>query len=70
MCAVRRPHLDEAGAGLGHHIGHAESAADLDQLTPGDHDGPVAGERREHEEDGRGAVVDDQRGLGACGPGE
>ena len=31
MGSVGGSHLDQGGAGLGQHIGHAEAAADLDQ---------------------------------------
>ena len=36
--AVGRPDLDEPRARLGDHVGHAEAAADLDELPARDHD--------------------------------
>src|SRR6266852_1005110 len=35
---VRRPHLAQHGAGLGHHVRYAEATADLDQLARGTRD--------------------------------
>ena len=45
--AVRRADVDEAGAGLLHHLGHAEPAADLDALAAADRHVPAGGERGE-----------------------
>ena len=47
--AVGRSHLDEAGAALGHDVGDAEAAADLDQLAAGDDDLAVGGQGGEHQ---------------------
>ena len=60
-----RPHLSVA-PGLGDDVGDAEAAADLDELAARDDDLVAgAGERRGGEQDGGGAVVDRERGLGA-----
>ena len=64
--AVRRADLDEPGAGLRDDVGHAEAAADLDELAARDDDLPAgARERRGGEQHRGGAVVDRERGLGA-----
>ena len=62
---VCRADLDQAGAALAHHVGDAETAADLDCLTARDDDAATGGDGGEDEEDGGGAVVDDERRLGA-----
>ena len=63
--AVRRADLAQRGARLRQDVGHAEAAADLDQLAARDDDFAAGGERRQHEQRRRGVVVDDERGLGA-----
>ena len=68
--AVRGAHLDEAGPGRGQDLGDPEAAADLHQLAPGHDDVPAAGQRGQGQQDGGGAVVDDEGGLGAAGPGQ
>ena len=68
--AVRRADVDELGAGLLHHLGDAEAAADLDALAAADGHVPAGGERGEHQEHGRRVVVDDEGVLGAAQPGE
>ena len=68
--AVGGPDLDQAGAGLGHHVGHPEPAADLDQLAPGHDDLPAPGQGGQHQQHGGGVVVDHQGRLGAAGPGQ
>ena len=68
--AVRRPDLDEAGAGAGEHVGDAEAVADLDQLAARDEHLAPLGERGEREQHRGGVVVDDERGLGAGQPAE
>ena len=65
---VRRADLDHPGAGLGHDVGDAERAADLDELPAGDDRLAAARERRDAEHDGGGVVVDRHRGLGAGEP--
>ena len=63
-CLVGRADFDQAGTALTDHIRHTEAAADLHELTSRhDHLAAVA-ERREHEQDGRRAVVDRERGFG------
>ena len=47
------------GAGAHHDVGHAESAANLDQLAARHHGLTTLGERVEYEKDGGGIVVDD-----------
>ena len=68
--AVRRPHLDEAGARAREHVRDAEAVADLDQLAAGHEHLAAFGERREREQHGGRVVVDDERGLGARQPAE
>ncbi len=63
--AVRRPDLDEAGARALQHVGDAEAVADLDQLAARDEHLTALGERGERQQQRAGAVVDDERGLGA-----
>ncbi len=62
---VGRAHLPEDRARLGHHVRHAEATANLDELTAGNHDLAAVRERGEHQQRGRGVVVDDQRAFGA-----
>ena len=69
-CAVGRADLDEVGAGPGHHVGDTETAADLDQLAAADGDVPAFGEAAEAEQNGSGAVVDDDGVFGAAGLGD
>ena len=69
--AVGGADLDERRAGLRDHVGHAEAAADLDELAARDHDlAARAGERRGGEQHRGGAVVDGERRLGAGQLGE
>ena len=56
--AVGRADLDQGGAGLAHHVGDAEAAADLDHLPARDDHLAAAGERGEREQQRRGVVVD------------
>ena len=63
---VGRPDLDEPATRLGHDLGHAETAADLDQLTARDDHLATAGQSRQRQQDGSGVVVDDQPGLGTA----
>ena len=63
--AVRRPDLDEAGAGAREHVGDAEAVADLDELAARDDDLASLGERGEGEQHGGRVVVHDERRLGA-----
>ena len=49
----------------GHDVGHAETAADLDQLATRDEDLASTRQRRQHQQGGGGVVVDDHRRLGA-----
>jgi len=65
--AVGGAHLHQARAGGGKDLGDAERAADLDQLAARDHDLAAARVRRHGQQQGRGVVVDDERGLGAGG---
>ena len=65
MRAIGGADLDEPRAGLPHDVGNAERAADLDQLAARDDDLAPAGERAEHQQHGRGVVVDDGGGFGA-----
>ena len=51
--------------GARHDVGHAERAADLDQLAARDDDLAAARQRVEHEQHRGGVVVDDGRVLGA-----
>ena len=48
--AIRGADLDEPGARLAHHLGHAEAAADLDELAPRHRDALTASESREREQ--------------------
>jgi hypothetical protein len=63
--AVGGADLDERAARLAHHVGDAETAADLHQLAAGDDDLFPRGERAQREHRGRRAVVDDERVLRA-----
>ncbi len=67
MGAVRRPDLAERDPRPFHDRRHTEGATDLHQLAPGHDRGPAQSEGVEGEQDRRGVVVDDVRGLG---PGE
>ncbi len=66
--AVRRPHLDQACAGAGEHVGDPEAVADLDQLAARDDHFAALGERREREQHRGRVVVDDERRLGPGQP--
>ena len=57
-------------ARLRHHVGHAEAAADLDQLAARDDDLAPGRQRRQHDQRRRRVVVDDDRRLGAGQPAE
>ena len=63
--AVRRPDLDEAGAGAREHVGDAEAVADLDELSARDDDLASLGERSEGEQHRGRVVVHDESSLGA-----
>ena len=63
--AVRGADLAQDGAGLRHDVGHAEAAADLDQLAARDDHLASARRVRQHQQRRRGVVVHDHRGLGA-----
>ena len=63
--AVCRSDLDELRSRRRHNVGHAERAADLDQLTARDDGFAVAAESAEHKQDGGGIVVDDADVIGA-----
>ena len=65
MRAVGGADLDQLRAGARHDVGHAERAADLDQLAARDDRLAPARERVEHEQHRGGVVVDDGRVLGA-----
>ena len=69
-CAVGRADLDEVGAGPGHHVGDTETAADLDQFAAAYDYVPAFGKTSETEQNGSGAVVDDDGVLGAAGLGD
>jgi hypothetical protein len=60
---VGGPNLDQAGAPLSNHIGHAEASADLHQLASRDDHLAAVAERREHQQDGCRAVVDGKRSF-------
>ncbi|GBD09904.1 hypothetical protein HRbin22_02166 [Candidatus Thermoflexus japonica] len=68
MGPVRGADLDEARAALGHHLRDAESAADFDELAPGDQHPAPPSQGGEGEEHSRGVVVDHQGGLGPGQP--
>ena len=63
--AVGGPDLHHVSAGACHHVGHAEGAADLDELAARDHDLAVARHRRHRQQHRGGVVVDHRRGFGA-----
>ena len=67
---VGRAHLAQPRARLRHDVRHAESAADLDQLSARDDHLAAGCEGGEHEQGRRGVVVGDHRGLGAGEPAE
>ncbi len=52
--AVGRADFAERRAGLAHHVGDAEAAADLDQFAAGDDHLAALRERREHQQHRRG----------------
>ena len=62
--AVRRPDLDEPGAGAPHDLGDAHATADLHELAPRDDDAAAAGEPDRERQGGR-VVVRDEGVLGA-----
>ena len=64
-CAVGRADLDQARVGRSHHVGHAERAADLDQLAAADDRLAVLGEGVHAEQRGSSIVVDRDARLGA-----
>ena len=61
--------LDQARAGLLDDLGDSEPAADLDEFTPADDDGPTVGEHGQDQQNRCGAVIDDERIVGADGGG-
>ena len=63
--AVGRAHLDHAGAGKSHHVGHPERAADLHELAPRDNHLLALAESGQSEEHGGRVVVDGERRLAA-----
>ena len=63
--AVRRAHLDQLRVRARHDVGHAERAADLDQLAARHDRLAPAGEGLEHEQHRAGAVVDADAGFRA-----
>ena len=67
MGAVGRPDLDEPRPGARHDVGHAEGAADLDQLAARHDRLATASQRVEAEKHGGGVVVDHG---GVLGPGQ
>ncbi len=62
---VRRADLAQPASRAGHDVGHAERAADLDQLAAGDRHLLAERQGIEGQQDGGGVVVDGGRGLGA-----
>jgi hypothetical protein len=62
--AIGGAHLDQFRAALGHDIGHAEAAADLDELTARDDHLAPGGQPGQHQHGGGGVVVDHQRVFG------
>ena len=63
--AVRGADLAEARPRLRHDVGHAEAAADLDELAARDHHFASGSQRRQREQRRGGVVVHDDRGVGA-----
>ncbi len=59
------PTSRSVGAALRHDFGDAEAVADFDELAARDEDFAVARERGEDEQNGGGAIVDDDGGFGA-----
>ena len=59
------PTSTQPAPALRHDVGHAEGAADLDQLAARDRHLAAARQRVEHQQHRGGVVVDDGRGLGA-----
>ncbi len=68
--AVGGADVDESGTGLRDHLGHPERPADLDALATAHRHIAACGQRRDHEQDGGGVVVDDHRRLSATQPGQ
>lgn len=60
-------HLHQTGPGEGEDLRDPEASADLDLLTPGNHDLPARRQSREHQQHRGGVVVDHQ---GRLGPGQ
>ncbi len=67
MGLVRRADLAHDRPARGHHVGHAERPADLDELAPRDDDLFSESESVEDEDGARGVVVADR---GRFGPGQ
>jgi hypothetical protein len=61
--AVGRSDFHEARARAGEHVGDPEPVADLDELAARDEHIPALGQSGDCQEDRRGVVVDDERGL-------
>ena len=68
--AVGGAHVDQPGAGLLEHLGHAEPAADLDALAPAHDHVATSGQRGDDQQHGGGVVVHHDRRLGAAQPGQ
>ncbi len=68
--AVGGAHVDQAGAGLLEHLGHAEPAADLHALAPAHDHVATSGQCGDDEQHGGGVVVHHDRRLGAAQPGQ
>ena len=63
--AIGGADLDEARARCAHDVGHAERAADFDELAARDDDAAPRRQLRQRQQHRRRAVVDDERVLGA-----
>ena len=63
--AIRGPDFAQRRAALRHDFGDAEAVADFDELAARYEDFAVARKRCENEEDGGGAIVDDDGGFRA-----
>ena len=66
--AVGGADFAKGGAAFGHDLGDAETVADFNQLAAGDDDFAAFGERGQDEQNGRGAIVDDDGGFGPGQP--
>ena len=62
---VRRPDLDEPGAGPADDVRDPDAAADLDELAARDDDPAAAAGKPDREGEGRRVVVGDERVFGA-----